>query len=344
MEKKLTTGGGMSTEFRVGFVGCGRIAHFHADVLQNLGHKIAAASARPGSETLPLFKQKYSVPEAFEDFRTMPKKVKMNAVIVCTPWDETEKIISEVIHWGLPILVEKPLALSAEKIQELMHEAGPLSRNVLVGYNRRFYDFIPELKAAFQDLDLLSVHVSLPEAVKTLVEAYGERARDHVLTIQSSHWIDLVRYLLGDLECVLMMRSKGDHQRVASYHGLLKTKRTGIPIHYESDFDTPQQIAITFTAKDRIWKICPGETLSIYRGMDCLEPTAETPVRRYLPRLEKEIPADTAYKPGFNNQMAYFLERYVKKEKGDVTGATMADALRVTELCEEIEGYVYHTT
>ena len=46
------------------FVGCGKIAYCHADVILSLGHQIIGVAARTKSPTIGLFSEKYRVPKS----------------------------------------------------------------------------------------------------------------------------------------------------------------------------------------------------------------------------------------------------------------------------------------
>lgn len=45
------------------FIGCGKIAHFHADVIKYLGHRIDVVVARKDSANIDSFAEKYAIRE-----------------------------------------------------------------------------------------------------------------------------------------------------------------------------------------------------------------------------------------------------------------------------------------
>lgn len=317
------------------FVGCGNIAYYHADVILAHGHQIIGVATRPNSQTIDSFSKKYQIKNIYDNFHEMLKELKPDAVVLCTSWDQTEKIVSEVVSYGLPVLVEKPIALSSGRLKVIIEEVGDLSQNVLVGYNRRFYDFIPNLKEAISELELLSVQLNLPEAVVYLSKQYPS-VQNYILIFMSSHWLDLVLYLLGQLRVVEMQSTKNKDGIVFSYNGLLKTINGEIPIHYQSNFDSPQQISIGFSFTNSFWELSPVENLSIYNILERIEPTKECPIRRYIPKLEKKLQTNFTFKPGFYNQMKYFIDRYLNNDPNLNFGCTLVDALKVTLLCEQI--------
>ena len=322
------------------FIGCGKVSHFHAEVIRALGHEIIGAAVRPGSKNIKRFAEKYSVPATYSDFRAMFQEMRPDAVVVCTSWNVTENLIEEILDRGYPVLLEKPVALSAQRLKSIIYSIGKYAGKVLIGYNRRFYDFVPRLKEAVETKELLSIDLVLPEGVDRLVHRFTESIRDHILIYLSSHWLDLIYYLIGDIDVLSMHNKLNKDGYVKSYNGLLLAKKNSIPIHYQSDFDTPQRISIKFVFSDSIYLLSPLERLCIFKGLDCIDPTDDFPIRRYEPNLIREEYTDLGFKPGFFNQMKYFIDTYVyRKNYCEKIGCTLDDALATTRLCEEIKNF-----
>ena len=71
--------------------------------------------------------------------------------------------------------------------------------------------------------------------------------------------------------CEDVMQNKEKMGYISSYNGLLRTKIGKIPIHYQSNYDTPQQISICFSFTNSIWELRPIEILSVYEEMEIIE-------------------------------------------------------------------------
>jgi predicted dehydrogenase len=321
---------------RIGFIGAGRIAEQHASVIKAKGHEVCAVSCPPGSQTMQSFAQKYGVKESFNDPMKLIERESPDALVVCTPWNVTQDIIPQLIQTGIPMMIEKPVALSSKRIADILENCS--TKHVMVGYNRRFYDFIPGLKEQIQNNPLHSVSLSLPESVQALEKRHSADMRSSILLYMSSHWLDLTRYLIGDFEVCAMTKNVNVNGQICGYHGLFKASRLGTPIHYRSDFDAPQNISIEFTFKDSIWRLSPIEKLTVVEGMNCIEPSSASPTRQYLPNIVREVQSKSRYKPGFDLQWEYFIKRYIDQVDVDPIGATMHDALAITRLCEDIGG------
>ena len=107
---------------RFGFIGCGNAARHHADVVKALGHQIYAVSARVSSPNIDSFGRDYSVSRKFSDWREMLVHGKLDALLMATSWEQTELIAKDVIQAGVPVLIEKPLALSSVKVKEILSD------------------------------------------------------------------------------------------------------------------------------------------------------------------------------------------------------------------------------
>lgn len=323
---------------RFGFIGCGNIARFHADVIMALHNSITCVSAREGSKNIADFAKRYSVPAMYSDWRKMIEEQKPDALVVAVTWDQIESIIEEVINYGIPSLVEKPVALSSQALQKVINNTRQFHDRVMVGYNRRFYDFIPMVKEALDKEELVSVELNFPEALNRAVEVKSPKIAEHILIYISSHWLDLLKFLIGDLKVEWMMKKVNNRtNHVEAYNGILRSLKYNVPVHLQANFNAPSNTMITLNFNNSVYRLCPIEVLTVYRGMTLVEPSPENPIRRYIPHIEGTYTTDTSYKPGFLKQMDYFIETYVKGAKGNARSCTLDDALTVTLFCEEIK-------
>ncbi len=319
---------------RFGFIGCGNVARYHADVVRALGHKIYGVAAKAGSPRIDSFAREYQVSRKFNDWRSMLAEGGLDAVIMATSWDQTGLLAKGVIQSGLPVLIEKPLALTSQKVKEIMESTRKFQDQVMIGFNRRFYDFVPRLKEMIATYPLLSVELHCPDSFQRNLEGSGEALRGHILIYKTSHWLDLLMHLLGDVRMVAMYRRTGV---VPAYNGILEASGN-IPVHFHANFDAPSQVSLTLNFEKFICHLRPLEVLRIYEGISVDEETREVPYRRYEPTLREEQRTDFHYKPGFLNQIRHFVDVCVEKRERNNRGCTLPEALRVTELCEAIRG------
>jgi predicted dehydrogenase len=291
-------------------------------------------AARINSPNIDCFASDYQIAHKFRDWREMAIQGKLDALIVATSWEGTGSVATEVIQAGVPVLIEKPLALSSGKVGEILSATREFHNQVMVGYNRRFYDFIPRLKDMIGAYPLMSIELNCPDGFEESVKRYGEMVREHILVYKTSHWLDLLMCLVGSVEVVAMYRkSRG----TPAYNGMLQSS-AGVPIHLQANFDAPAQLSLTFNFENFICQLRPAEVLRIYEELSLSKETVEVPYRRYDPKPKEEQATDFRYKPGFLNQVRHFIETCVEKKGEEWRGCSLQDALRVTELCEGIRG------
>jgi predicted dehydrogenase len=319
-----------------GFIGCGKIAPYHADVVRALGHSVTAVAARPGSKRIKDFSTTYSA-QPFDDWQQMLKAHRLDALLVLTPWNVTETLAVDVVSSGIPCLIEKPIAVSGRQIDAILDQlSGQTTDRVRVGYNRRFYENLDPLRVALRDQALRSVSVRLPDSTKH-IENSTEALAEHVLFYMSSHWYDLLISLMGPLSVkshYVGQRTKGS--RVAGYQALLWSDKYQVPVHVDSNFDAPANIALSFTFETTIYELSPVERLTVYDALERIH-DPKTQMNCYQPRVAHLYEADARYKAGFMGQMSEFVERCVKGNNTDaVQGCTLQQAGELTRFLEQL--------
>lgn len=65
--------------------------------------------------------------------------------------------------------MEKPVALSSGVLQKIINNTEPFHNRVMTGYKRRFYDFIPVVKKALDEKELISIELNFPDIAERLL-------------------------------------------------------------------------------------------------------------------------------------------------------------------------------
>jgi len=84
----------------------------------------------------------------------------------------------------------------------------------------------------------------------------------------------------------------------------------------------------------------PFEKLKTFEGMDIMEPTEESPIRKYIPKIVETIELETIdgkIKPGFYQQAREFAQMIKTGSKSE-NAASLIDAKKTIEICEKIVG------
>jgi len=321
---------------RVGFIGTGNMADWHARALRVAGFELTAACARPGSRRLAPFAERHGIAHVYEDWETMLSEPKrFDALVIATPTDASAWILEYALDSGIPILVEKPVARNSSKLASLCRK--PHDR-VIVGYNRRFYASAQKARSEVQQGPPLLIQMSLPEDIVTSVKPDTSSNYLAPFFENSCHGIDLLRFLAGDLrvETVRRLETPGAIQGLAA---VLSTQRGDI-IQFTANWGTPANFSISLHRPGRRLDLSPFEVATIFEGMDTLPPSDEYPVRRYIPRETGRVSLDDLdlrEKPGFVRQ-ALALKSLVETGVRPPEAASLHDAMMAIRLCEELAG------
>jgi len=148
-------------------------------------------------------------------------------------------------------------------------------------------------------------------------------------------------YLLGDLNikaiCRGAKRQGPSGEYFSSYQGLLWAPRYRVPVHLSVNFDIPRQTSIVLNFEGKTVQLCPIESMRVYEKLRYRPADRENSVGLYEPELKRESSVDYELKPGFLGQAKNFLECCILKERANVDGARLSDAVRVTKFCEDLE-------
>ena len=136
---------------RCGIIGCGRIVQEgHAPALQRLQDEIeVAALADPSPAPLAETGQMLAVPEAhrYADHRQMLERESLDFVDIATPHSAHRQLVLDAAAAGRHILLEKPMAVSLEEVEEMLEAIGRARITFCVIHN---YWYNPATAAAMQ--------------------------------------------------------------------------------------------------------------------------------------------------------------------------------------------------
>lgn len=124
---------------KVGFIGCGGIAQYHAERLVKMSDAELVAFSDVAVERARSLASKYGG-RAYSDYREMLEKEKLDACFICIPpYAHTDQELLCAEH-GVHVFVEKPVALTMDKAVEVLKAVEKAGIITQVGYVRRFLD------------------------------------------------------------------------------------------------------------------------------------------------------------------------------------------------------------
>ena len=194
-----------------GLVGCGRIAKRHADLLgraQIGGARLAAVcDVVPGRAES--FGRAYNV-RHFTDVHEMMENTALDVVSVLTPSGMHASNVLELAAYGKDIVVEKPMALTLGDADAMIAACEKHGVRMFVVKQNRFNVPVVKMRQAldagrFGKLFLGTVRVRWCRTQDYYDQDSwrGTWAQDGgVLANQASHHIDLLEWMMGDIESV----------------------------------------------------------------------------------------------------------------------------------------------
>lgn len=288
---------------KVGVIGLGSIGLRHARNLCNMGHDVIAFD--PDGAKMAAF-QLGLTPTREEVF------IRSDAVVSASPSAEHINDLRTAIEYGVPILIEKPLATSiTDELRALLADATHDEQAVMVGYNLRFHGCVIKAKE-WLDKGLIGrpLWASFTCAQFNDKPAYR---RDGVI-LNWSHEIDLALYLLGPatIACAAARTINGrdDIADIVLLHD--NDRRSTVHLDYVSRLEYRNTRIVGRKGTIDI-RLSPFRLAVLYTDNDAIT----------------VIPSD-AWDDNYRAEMKAFLRR---AEGKPAFGATGADGLAALEIC-----------
>jgi predicted dehydrogenase len=198
---------------RFALVGCGRIAKRHADILHEGQVKRAQLGAvydcQP--ERARSFGEHYGVPH-FTDFDQMMGEMRrrIDVVTVLTPSGDHAATSIAVARYGKHVVVEKPMALTLADADAMIEACDAAGVKLFVVKQNRFNLPVQKLRQAIEAgrfgklvLGTVRVRWCRDQSYYDQDPWRGTWAEDGgVFANQASHHVDLLEWMMGDVESV----------------------------------------------------------------------------------------------------------------------------------------------
>lgn len=192
-------------------VGCGRIAKRHSELLgynQIEGAKLAAV-CDVVSEKARAIGERFGVPY-FTDMHDMARACDIDAFTVLTESGNHAANVISLSQYGKPIIVEKPMALTLVDADAMIAACDANGSRLFVVKQNRFNVPVVKLREALDAGRFGKVIIGTIRVRWCRDQSYydqdpwrGTWAMDGgVLTNQASHHVDLLEWMMGDVESV----------------------------------------------------------------------------------------------------------------------------------------------
>ncbi len=195
-------------------VGCGRISVRHAQLLGGgiiKGAKLVAVCDTV-TEKAQATAEKFNVP-AYSDMHVMMEQSQPDVVVVLTESGYHARHVIALARHGKHIMVEKPMALTLADADDMIRVCDSAGIKLFIVKQNRFNVPVVKLREALDAnrfgklvMGTIRVRWCRPQAYYDQDPWRGTWALDGgVLTNQASHHVDLLEWMMGDVDHVFAM-------------------------------------------------------------------------------------------------------------------------------------------
>ena len=196
-------------KIRFAMIGCGRVSKKHIEVLNNLPNAelIAACDLDEAKACKSLEGQNVSI---YTNYHEMLQKENVDVVNVLTESGSHAKIVIDIAKYKRHIVVEKPMALTLEDADAMIRVCDENNVKLFVVKQNRYNLSVQKLREAIETkrfgklvMGTIRLRWCREQAYYDQAEWRGTWAHDGgVFCNQASHHIDLLEWMMGDVESV----------------------------------------------------------------------------------------------------------------------------------------------
>jgi len=286
---------------------------------------VAIASSNLSSTNLENFAIENKISKFFSNWKKMLSEQEYDGILIASKIEHTIKILEESIKYNIPILVEKPVSFDSESLEKILRVA---HNKIMVGYNRRYYRTVKHVRKNVNGKKEFTLSLMIAPETPTIRNFFDN----------TSHCIDMLRFIFGEIHLEFVKKIVFEDQ----VRGVVATFSTeqNDTIQFIGNWGTSDNFSLsTYIGKKKL-ELKPFEELKIFEGMDVIEPTEESPIRKYIPKKLETIKLETIdgkIKPGFYQQAIEFAKMIETGTKSQNVPSLM-DAKKTIEICENLIG------
>jgi predicted dehydrogenase len=220
----------MSGELKLGIIGCGRVAFHHIEMLKGVeGIRLVASCDMVEAKAKEHAAKAGS--RAYTNYRDMLKNEDLDIVTLATPTGAHYRHVKDILaQKPVNVLLEKPMVLRVAHGLELKALAAAKGVRIFPVYQNRFNTAVQRVKSALVAGELGNVVLGTvrvrwcrPQRYYDLASWRGTFSMDGGAHVnQGIHYIDILRYLAGEIEEV--------HSLFAQLGAKLEAEDTGVSL------------------------------------------------------------------------------------------------------------------
>lgn len=188
---------------QVGLIGAGFISDYHIAGLQAAGASVTAIAATSEAQAAEKA-ARYHIPFVTGDYQTLLARDDVDAVVVATPDFTHREIASDALRAGKPVLLQKPMARSAEECQAIIDVARETGVALYVSFMHRYFEEVVRVREllaerALGPLAAVRQRNATPGANWATWFYRKDLVGGGAMLQLGVHGIDLLQYLFGPI-------------------------------------------------------------------------------------------------------------------------------------------------
>lgn len=204
----------------VGLIGAGGISSAHLPAYRDYPERIElAAVCDADADRAAAVADEFGV-DFWTDYETMLAAAEIDAVDIALPHNLHYPAARAALEAGVHVLVEKPFATSIADCLELVELAAERDLRLMVGQMQRFHPPYRALKERLEAGEFGTIRHARIDAIANQADLYepphwlydGEKAGGGAVIGYAIHKLDLLRYLLGDVERAVSWERRVDER------------------------------------------------------------------------------------------------------------------------------------
>jgi UDP-N-acetyl-2-amino-2-deoxyglucuronate dehydrogenase len=320
-------------------IGCGRIAERHAQQIKRLGKLVAVCDSI--AQKANDFAEKHSVKAYYSIEDLLEKEVKIDVAAICTPngLHAIQSILS--LQKGINVLCEKPMCIKVDDGLAMIKAAETANKKLFIVKSSRYTPCVQKLKAIIEKDVLGKIFSFQLNCVWNRSANYYANSWKGTLNLdggtlftQFSHYIDVLIWLLGDVDAISGFRANAsgkdiDFEDTGAIAIKLQNGAIGT-LHYSVNaFEKNEEVSLTIVAEKGTVKL-GGEYMN--------EVVYQNPVLIDIENIDKGNTANDygTYKGSMSNHDKVY-ENIINALNGDANAVTDGEAaLKTVAFIEKI--------
>lgn len=193
---------------KVGIIGAGRMGNLHLKHLQSIKEVEITSICDVNIENAESLAKLVGA-KVYEDYRKMYKKGNMDAVFICTPaFIRSEQEILAAQR-GIHLFIEKPPARTMKKGKEIIRVIEKTGVICSVGFPWRYLDTVDKLQEVLKRKKVALIYAQWLHTIPPVAWVRSKEKGGGQIVDQSIHMVDLMRYVVGEVDRVYAQGTKG---------------------------------------------------------------------------------------------------------------------------------------